>query len=261
MAAAGCPAGQVELLPNIRALPATQISMLDASNMRFSATELEYGRRQAGARRAQSGNDPVTGQTKQPVDQRVYCSGGSFYDLPAGKAEYHAAHNHVHYTTTRTTSSSPPTRRIRRTRGKARRRPSASWTRPGQSAAQGASAGRGVQLVSDPGSFVQHARHVGRLGRHLRRQSAGQSAAVDGLAPGLYRLRHVFDPKNLLREKDETDNESCVLVEIGDGANGRYSRTVDCAARRRSDHHQHRAALGRERHVRQRDDHGHQPHA
>jgi hypothetical protein len=38
----------------------------------------------------------------------------------------------------------------------------------------------------------------------------------------MYRLRHVFDPKNLLLETREDDNESCRLVEIGDGANGRY---------------------------------------
>lgn len=32
---AGCPSGETELLPNIRALPARDIAMLDAKNMKF----------------------------------------------------------------------------------------------------------------------------------------------------------------------------------------------------------------------------------
>ena len=50
----------------------------------------------------------------------------------------------------------------------------------------------------------------------------GQSFYIADLTPGIYRLRHVFDPKNMLLEKSDGDNESCKLVEIGDGANGRY---------------------------------------
>ena len=51
---------------------------------------------------------------------------------------------------------------------------------------------------------------------------AGQSLNIADLAPGMYRLRHVFDPKGLLLEINESDNESCTRVEIGDGSNGRY---------------------------------------
>ena len=51
---------------------------------------------------------------------------------------------------------------------------------------------------------------------------AGQSLVIGDLAAGMYRLRHVFDPKGLLLETSEEDNESCRKVEIGDGANGRY---------------------------------------
>jgi hypothetical protein len=87
---------------------------------------------------------------------------------------------------------------------------------------QGASAGAVFNWcpTQDP-SFNTQGMSVGwgdTYGAHL----PGQSLPVAGLAPGLYRLRHVFDPKNLLREKDESDNESCELVEIGDGVNGRY---------------------------------------
>ena len=41
---------------------------------------------------------------------------------------------------------------------------------------------------------------------------AGQSLNINGLAAGMYRLRHVFDPKNLLLETREDDNESCRLI-------------------------------------------------
>jgi hypothetical protein len=51
---------------------------------------------------------------------------------------------------------------------------------------------------------------------------SGQSIAIGDLAPGLYRLRHVFDPKTLLLETNEGDNESCRRVQIGDGGNGRF---------------------------------------
>src|SRR5262245_12903341 len=95
-ASGACPSGQTELLPNIRALPPHSIAMLDGSNMKFGATSWNTG----AAKLELVARNPVVdpdGQTRQPVDQRIYCSGGGYYDKPAGKAEYHAAHNHVHY--------------------------------------------------------------------------------------------------------------------------------------------------------------------
>ena len=223
MAAAGCPAGQVELLPNIRALPATQISMLDASNMRFSATSWNTGNSKLELVARSPETDPVTGQTKQPVDQRVYCSGGSFYDLPAGKAEYHAAHNHVHYDDYANYILEPAdTANPQNPRQGSKTTFCIMDTTGVNPQLKGASAAAVFNWcpTQDP-SFNTQGMSVG-WGDTYGANLPGQTLPVDGLAPGLYRLRHVFDPKNLLREKDETDNESCVLVEIGDGANGRY---------------------------------------
>jgi len=223
MAAAGCPAGQVELLPNIRALPATQISMLDASNMRFSATSWNTGDGKLELVARSPETDPVTGQTKQPVDQRVYCSGGSFYDLPAGKAEYHAAHNHVHYDDYANYILEPAdTANPQNPRQGSKTTFCIMDTTGVNPQLKGASAAAVFNWcpTQDP-SFNTQGMSVG-WGDTYGANLPGQTLPVDGLAPGLYRLRHVFDPKNLLREKDETDNESCVLVEIGDGANGRY---------------------------------------
>ena len=124
---AACPAGTVELRPNVRALPARDIAMLSAGSMKFSATSWNAG----DGKLELVARNPVpdsNGQLKQPVDQRVYCSGGSYYDRPAGSAAYHPTHNHVHYNDYAnyileqdTSSPQNPAR--------ARRQPSASWTR------------------------------------------------------------------------------------------------------------------------------------
>jgi len=222
-ATAACPAGQVELLPNIRALPAAAISMLDASNMRFSATSWNSGDAKLELVARSPETDPVTGQTKQPVDQRVYCAGGGYYDRPAGKAEYHAAHNHVHYDNYANYILEPvDTANPQNPRQGSKTTFCIMDTTGVNTQLQGASASAVFNWcpTQDP-SFNTQGMSVG-WGDTYGANLAGQTLPVDGLAPGLYRLRHVFDPKNLLLEKDETDNESCELVEVGDGANGRY---------------------------------------
>lgn len=220
-ASAACPAGQTELLPNIRALPPTAIAMLNATNMKFSATSWNPGdaKLELIARNPQPDS---TGQLKQPVDQRIYCSGGGFYDRPAGNAEYHAAHNHVHYndyanyileradgTTQNPRKGTKTTFCIMDTTGVNTQLKSASG-----------SAVFNWCPTQEPG-FNTQGMSVGwgdTYGAHL----AGQSLLIGDLPAAMYRLRHVFDPKNLLLEKAENDNESCRLVEIGDGLNGRY---------------------------------------
>jgi len=220
-ASAACPSGQTELLPNIRALPPHTISMLDASNMRFGATSWNSG----AAKLELVARNPVTdpdGQVRQPVDQRIYCSGGGFYDRPAGKAEYHAAHNHVHYndyanyileradgTTQNPRQGTKTTFCIMDTTGV-------------NTQLRGASGSAVFNWcpTQDP-SFNTQGMSVG-WGDTYAANLAGQSLLISDLAPGLYRLRHVFDPKNLIAEQSETDNESCKLIEIGDGLTGRY---------------------------------------
>ncbi|HJR82763.1 MAG TPA: hypothetical protein VJ775_02440, partial [Sphingomicrobium sp.] len=92
-----CPAGTTELRPDVRALPPRDIAMLNATSMKFSATSWNAGDGILELVPRNPFTDPTTGTTKQPVDQRIYCSDGSHYDRPAGNAAYHATHNHVHY--------------------------------------------------------------------------------------------------------------------------------------------------------------------
>ena len=92
--------------------------------------------------------------------------------------------------------------------------------------------------TQDP-SFSTQGMSVGwgdTYGAHL----AGQSLLIGDLPPAMYRLRHVFDPKNLLLEKADDDNQSCRLVEIGDTENGRSWRTAGRAPLPATDDIQHR---------------------
>ena len=216
---AACPTGETELLPNLRALPAHAIAMKDAENMKFSATSWNAGKGRflLVARNPDSGSS-----TTQQIDQRIYCSGGSFYDIPAGSAAYHDAHNHVHFSDyanyiledvngnlqnprqgTKTTFCIMDTTAVNKQMAGASQSAVFNWcpTQDPDFNTQGMSVGWGDTY-----------------GSHL----PGQDLYIYDLPAGMYRLRHVFDPKNRIRESAEDDNESCVLVEIGDGSNGRY---------------------------------------
>ncbi len=222
-AATACPAGNVALLPNIRALPPAAIAMLDATTMKFSATSWNSGDAKLELVARNPETDPVTGMTKQPVDQRVYCAGGGYYDRPAGKAEYHAAHNHVHYNDYANYILEPADAANPQNPRQGSKTTFCIMDTTGvNTQLKDASAGAVFNWcpTQDP-SFNTQGMSVG-WGDTYGANLAGQSLPIGDLAPGIYRLRHVFDPKNLLLEKDESDNESCKLVEIGDGANGRY---------------------------------------
>ena len=219
---AGCPAGEVELRPNIRALPPTSIAMLDANNIKFSASSWNSGdaKLELVARAPQT--DPATGQLKQPVDQRVYCSGGGFYDRPAGSAEYHPEHNHVHYNDYANYILEPADGTSQNPRQGSKTTFCIMDTTGVNAQLRGAAPAPVFDWcpTQDP-SFNTQGMSVGwgdTYGSHL----AGQSLFVGDLAAGIYHLRHVFDPKNMLLEQADDDNESCRLLELGDGANGRY---------------------------------------
>jgi hypothetical protein len=221
-ASAACPSGQAELLPNIRALPPNGISMLNATNMKFAATSWNSGDAKLELIARNPVTDPVTGQKKQPVDQRIYCSGGGFYDRPAGMAEYHDAHAHVHYGDFANyilELAANPTQNPR----KGTKTTFCIMDTTGVNTQLKGASGSAVYAncpTQDP-QFSTQGMSQGwgdTYGAYL----AGQSLLIGDLPPGMYRLRHVFDPKNLLLEKSDADNESCKLVEIGDGANGRY---------------------------------------
>jgi hypothetical protein len=220
-ASGACPTGTFELRPDIRALPPRDIAMLNATTMKFSTTSWNAG----DGKLELVARDPVpdsAGTLKQPVDQRIYCSNGSYYDRPAGSAAYHPEHNHVHYNDyanyilEQDTTSPQNPRKGTKTTFCIMDTTSVNI----QLKSASGSAYFSWCPTQDPG-FNTQGMSIG-WGDTYGSSLAGQNLPIGDLAAGMYRLRHVFDPKSLLLETNETDNESCRRVEIGDGANGRY---------------------------------------
>ena len=216
-----CPTGTTELRPNVRALPPHDIAMLNATSMKFSATSWNAGKGKLELVPRNPFTDG-TGTTKQPVDQKIYCSDGSSYLRPAGNAEYHPTHNHVHfndyanYILEEDTASPQNPRKGTKTTFCIMDTTGVN-TQLNRASASGAFAWCPTQ---DP-DFNTQGMSVG-WGDTYHSSLSGQSIAIGDLAPGMYRLRHVFDPKSLLRETNEGDNESCRKIEIGDGGSGRF---------------------------------------
>lgn len=219
---AGCPSGETELLPNIRALPARDIAMRDANNMKFSSTSWNagYGKFELIARTPVT--DPATGQTRQPVDQRIYCSGGSYYERPAGSADYHPTHNHVHFNDYANYILELAVDNPQNPRKGAKTSFCIMDTSGINTQLSGASPSAVFSWcpTQDP-DFNTQGMSVG-WGDTYGSSLPGQSLLIGDLPAGTYRLRHIFDPKNLIVETREDDNESCKLIEIVDGPNGRY---------------------------------------
>jgi len=217
-ASAGCPTGTSELLPNLRALPATGITMRDADTMQFNATSWNagYGKFLLVAGRAD------TGSGTQQILQRIFCSDGSYYDSPAGTAAYHEAHNHVHFNDYANYIFEEDTANPQNVRQGTK----TSFCIMDTTAINKQMAGASQSAVfdwcptQDP-DFNTQGMSIGwgdTYGAHL----PGQELYIADLPEGMYRLRQAFDPKNRIRELADDDNQSCVKVRIFDDADGRH---------------------------------------
>jgi hypothetical protein len=216
-----CPAGTVELRPNVRALPPRSIAMLNATTMKFSATSWNAG----DGKLELVPRNPFTdadGNTKQPIDQKVYCSDGSNFLRPAGNAVYHAAHSHVHFADYANYILEQDTATPQNPRKGTKTTFCIMDTTGVNTQLKGAS-GSSVfaWCPTQETEFDMQGMSIG-WGDTYGAELSGQSMFIGDLAAGMYRLRHVFDPKNVLLETNDGDNESCRRVEIGDGANGRF---------------------------------------
>jgi len=187
------------LLPNLQALPARNIT-LSSGLLSFDTTSWNSGLGRLELVAANGNNK----SKKQKVYQRVYYSNGTYYDNLAGDFIWHKQHNHFHFeeyarytllpagapTTSRRTSSKTTfcvmdTDRITSTQAPV-------YTTCG-SAKQGMSVGWGDTYKS----FL-----------------SGQSIYVGGLPSGTYQLIIEIDPQRRLLETNETDNSSCVLLDL-----------------------------------------------
>ena len=208
------PAAAQDRLPNLRALPASDlIVVVNASGspeLRFSATSWNSG---SGPFELQA-RDPRLNQTTNEYEydawQRIYNASGGYREVKIGTFVYHPAHNHIHLegyavyrlTPVGTNGAAPresfktsfcieDTTKIDPRLPGAPRKPVYTTCNPD---VQGMSVGYGD-----------------KYGYEL----PGQSIDVSLLDDGLYELSLTFDPANKIVESSDTDNASCLLIQLG----------------------------------------------
>lgn len=211
LALSGAAAAQTptDMPPNLSPLPAFDISLTTnlngESRLRFATTTANLG---LGPLQL-VGGDIDTGSGKQRVNQEVFLSDGSSFLHNAGVFEYHAEHGHIHFENFAQYEFQPV-------------------NAPGGSLLTGSKVtfcvidtdlidSRLPGAMSSPVYTACNSQVQGlsvgwgdTYGAHL----PGQEIDVTGAPDGIYTLRIVSDPKNTLIETDETDNESCVLIQV-----------------------------------------------
>ena len=217
-------AAATELLPNIEALPATELRLETVDGriyLRFTTTTWNSG---LGPLELVAG--PVdTGSGKQQVLQRVYSSDGSTNTFQAGWFAWHDLHGHFHFDDYAIYSLRP----VDRPESVARQSSKTTFCvidtdridhklpgAPKRSVYN--SCGTGIQGMS-----------VG-WGDAYRYYLAGQSFDITGLPDGDYILRVGADPLDRIAETDESaaDNTSEITLRLFEG-------TVELLAQGESD--------------------------
>lgn len=195
----------VERLPNIKALPAFEVTA--GLNLVYQNPELRFSTTTANL-----GDGPLeliggeTGRGKQNIYQRIYLSDGTFYDRRVGAYVWHPEHQHIHVenyaqyvlqalnapgnsqrTGQKTSFCVMDTDRIGTS---------------GSSQPYYVNCDTTVQGMSVGWADTYHA--------HL----AGQEIDMTGLPDGDYTLTIVADPNARLHESTTADNTSCIKLRI-----------------------------------------------
>ncbi|MBT2326244.1 hypothetical protein J7E62_28360 [Variovorax paradoxus] len=199
----------VDRPPNLKPLPASNLSLVaDASGgstLRFNTTSWNNG---TGPLQLEAG--PVdTGSGKQQVLQRVFLSDGTSFLRLSGYFEWHPAHNHFHFDDYALYTLQP----VNAPGGSERTGSKTTFCVMDTTKIDASLPGAPAQAAySSCGQFVQ-GMSVGwgdTYGSHL----AGQEIDFTANADGIYQLKIEIDPKKVIIESTETDNISCVLLNI-----------------------------------------------
>ena len=199
----------VDRPPNLKPLPASSVSLVaDASGgstLRFSTTSWNNG---TGPLQLEAG--PVdTGSGKQQVLQRVFLSDGKSFHRLAGYFEWHPAHNHFHFDDYALYTLQP----VNAPGGSVRTGSKMTFcVMDNAKVDTGLPGAPGQPAYSSCGQYVQ-GMSVGwgdTYGSHL----PGQEIDFTDNADGIYQLRIEIDPKKVIIEATESDNVSCVLLDI-----------------------------------------------
>jgi hypothetical protein len=193
----------LELKPDLRALAADAVMLLDGTTLRFSTTSWNAG---AGPLELRAGE---TGSAGQNVYQRVYLSDGGSYDRMVGTFEWHPEHNHFHFQDYALYTLQP----VNAPGGSQRTSSKTTFcvmdTTRVDTSLPGAPGG---PVYTTCGPSIQ-GMSVG-WGDTYAYYLAGQSIDFSGNPSGDYRLSIEIDPKKKLLELTDGDNISCVLLRI-----------------------------------------------
>ena len=205
-----CP-DQLELCPNMKAYPAFDLDVVaygvGGRELIFSALTWNSG---LGSLELFAGAGVLSQQPTQKVYQRIFKADDTDpTEVMAGEFEWHPAHAHFHFenyaeytlqpveapggsftTGSKTTFCVIDTNRIDHKLPGASKKAVYKWCNDD---IQGMSVGWGDQYSS---------------------YLVGQEIDITGLAAGIYTLTIEVDPKGQLRETDNSDNSSCILLNL-----------------------------------------------
>jgi len=200
-------AGQ-ELWPNLRALPASDLSIIlnaDTGNpeLRLTATSWNSG---AGPLELVAG---AVGQAGQDVYQRIYSKGGGFRDNLAGTFVWHEAHNHFHFERYAVYTLKP----VNAPGASQRQSYKTSFCVADTTKVDGRLPGSPKKQTYFTCNAVVQGMSVGwgdSYGWHLE----GQAIDLTGNPDGKYELTVAVDPEKRIIETSDDDNTACVLLQI-----------------------------------------------
>lgn len=209
-----CSDAPEDLCPNLKAYPAFDLDVVDAGvggqKLIFSALTWNSG----GGPLELFAGEGIPGQTTQKIYQRIFkVYGTDPTEVMAGEFEWHPAHAHFHFedyarytlqpleaaggsfrTGSKTTFCVIDTNRIDHRLPGAPKKAVYKWCNDD---IQGMSVGWGDQYSS---------------------YLVGQEIDITGLDEGIYTLKVEADPMDRIRETNDSDNTSCVLLYIDSAA-------------------------------------------
>jgi hypothetical protein len=202
------PTTAQELLPNLRALPPSNLSIVTNAStgnpeLRLAATSWNSG---AGPLELIPG---AAGQAGQDVYQRIYLKGGGSTQRLAGTFIWHPDHNHFHFQEYALYTLRP----VNAPGASQRQSYKTSFCVMDTTEVDSRMRGAPNERVYATCNAVVQGMSVG-WGDTYGANLAGQAIELTGNPDGLYELTVAFDPANHLEEISDADNTACVLLQI-----------------------------------------------
>jgi Lysyl oxidase len=201
-------------LPNLRALPASDlIIVVNASGtpeLHFSATSWNSGNGPFELRARDPRLNVQTNEYEYDAWQRIYDTSGGYREVKIGTFIFHPAHNHIHLEGYAVYRLRPAGDNGASPRESFKTSFCIEDTNKIDPRLPGAPR-KAVYTTCNPDVQGMSVGYGDRYGYNL----AGQSIDLSLLQDGLYELSIAFDPANKILETSDSDNTSCLLLQIG----------------------------------------------